>query len=334
MKLLNKATRKLGIEFNDEQLKLVEIEKGKRNTTITNIAIERIPQGLIHQGEVLDEETFLSFLKSFFKQLKLKSKETHISISCHNILLRPLHMNHVPEKALRKAIQLEIENTIQLPYNEYVFDFTIIQDNDQQYPDHNLDLMLVIAPKKVVSAYANLLEKCGLSVKSIDLTPIAILRLIEWEEMTKINEPFMIVNMNEQFVEVSILNQRIIRLNRYVLIDLNSYMLDSRNPEMNSIQFDFDRYIADLTREIERILNFYLYTLNNRDQVLKEIIVVGNQNLINAMIENLTQTLQIPARSHIVRRFMLPNYITEGVLDQYAPLITGALGLALKEVKP
>lgn len=328
----------IGIEISDDQLKLVELTKNRKQNIITKYAIEDIPTGLVLNGVVQNQDEMRSFLKKIKRKAKLGSHRINLSINSPNILLRPLQMPKMDKKLLPRAIEMEITNNIQLPFQEYTYDYALIPERasepafDQE--DAKQDLLLIIASKDMLETYVDLFQKVKLDVFSIDLAPISFLRLLELERKTKMMQLFVGINLHEHYAEVSIFNDAVLLLSRNIPFNPKHYIGQANHEnDSTSPTFNYEAYNVDLVREVERILNFFRYTLHHRDQTLTEIVLAGNlPDDTEPVIEALSSYFQVPTSILVARKMIVHKKINRS----YAPRslsLTIPIGLALKDVR-
>lgn len=328
----------IGIEISDDQLKLVEISRRRKQKVITKYAIEDIPTGLIQNGVVQNHEEILQFFKKMRRKLKLGNRRINISINSPNILLRPVQMPKMDKKLLRKAIETEIANNIQLPFQQYTYDYTLIPDHkietELESEEQTQEFMLIIAAKEMLETYIALFKKVKFEVVSIDLAPISFLRLLELERKEKVEQLFVGINLHQHFAEVSIFSNAILRLSRNISFYPQSYVMPVEEVDGTATTtINYEAYNADLVREVERILNFFRYTLHHREQLLGEVVLAGNLPHETEPITTAFSTyFQAPTSILSTHHLSVHNKIVRSYAKQ-VPMLAIPVGLALKDVK-
>lgn len=324
--------RRIGIEIHDQFFKMVEIEQKNGITCLYNYLIEAIPEGWIESGVIKAEHDLLKKLSYLFSKNKIRAKDVHLAITSQNLVLRPLQLPNMEEKMLRKAVDAEIHNNIQLPFSQFVYDFVVIPKEEESIEgaENGIDVMVVIAPQSLVESYVQLFEKLGLRVKSVDLSPLAIFRFLERERKANQHQTFMMVHLYGKEAEISIFHRRILRLSRMIPLEYSYSPLGADEPQE---ALDIESYANDLIREIERILNFYFYTLSNRDQQLTEILVVSDRPSAPRIAEILQAYFQVPAVIQACNDIKVAGRLPVSKVREDSPALIVPLGLAIKEVK-
>lgn len=337
--LWKRTERYAGIEFKDAMVKLVEVEKKDDEVRVQNFHIEIVPDGLISAGKIQDQERFLSFLYDLKNKACIQSKNLHLSIDCQNVLLRPIKIPNIPKKDLKKALDLEIENNIQLPFDDYVSDFVILTDEKEQKTAKELNIMLVIAPLSHIMAYINPLKELGFLPLSVDLAPLAVQRVMELNNIGHTGETFMIVNIGRKSTEVSIVHNNVLRMVRTFSLDLQTYLEEPQWEDPNALSFlkfqegrdGIRSFATDIGNEVERILNFYLYTLNNRDQSISELVLIGDLSDMKPVAEYLSLRLNVETRLELLKEENIVPPLADSVREIASSLVA-PFGLAIKDV--
>lgn len=330
----------LGIEISDHQMKMVELKKtGKRQFMLFNLITVDVPEGSIENGVIQAEDKLLQKLKTVKKQYKLKAQKVHLAINSTNILLRPLQLEPLPTKFLDSVIELEIANNMQLPFTDFTYDYVRIDtkmDHEtnlgiEQKP--MLDLMLVIASKSMLEQYVSLFRKLRMEVNCVDLAPLALLRILTKERGEEENKHFFLsLNIHQQFIEVSIFHQSILQLSRNIMIDQRNFVIADEFMESPN-HFKLDFYSSDVIQELERIVNFYRYTLNHRDIELQEIVVTGQlPDNVEYMLEQIQGYFNVPTIVLNSKHLKLHSNFENLHEDQLARYMI-PIGLAIKDVK-
>ncbi|WP_134700015.1 type IV pilus biogenesis protein PilM [Ammoniphilus sp. YIM 78166] len=317
----------VGVEVKDSVIKFVEMAKSAKEITLSSYCMENIPEGLISVGKIQRQQDFSDFLFEIKNKAGIQGKNIQLSISSHHILLRPIRIPNLPNKELAKAVSLEIENSIQLPFEEYVFDFGVITEQDKRSEAKELDLMLVIAPKSYIYPYADAFKKAGFYPESVDLASFAVHRVIQREE--SLGDTYMLVNIGEKSTEVSIFHQKVPRLVRTFNLDLGSYI--NNLPVFSDNHSAVHSFARDMGNELERVMNFYLYTLNNREQILAELVLVGDTKDLGEISEYLSSRLGVRSWVAGIGRIPFAQELNEKSLREIEASLVVPLGMALKE---
>jgi Tfp pilus assembly PilM family ATPase len=161
-------------------------------------------------------------------------------------------------------------------------------DDEREEAANRCDVLLIIAPRAAIDAYASILRGCRLKPYSIEIKGLSLYRLIRamYPEI-KTAETFMLVDINETTADVSIIADGRLRLTRSANVAFQGGAADGASPApmpMGGLFAEFEarerssleRACEELAVELERMINFYRYTLNNRTNEIEAVVLTGD----------------------------------------------------------
>ncbi len=163
-----------GMDISDLSVKYVKLAQG--NERIFDVWGETsVPEGLIQDGEVKDEEKLRSFFASFARRegRRLTSSFLAISLPEEKSFLRLIQIPKVKREDAANAIRWEIEENVPLKLEELYYDYEIAPEREES--DH-LDVVLTAFPREAVDAYVRALTGAGLRLAALELESRAIAR--------------------------------------------------------------------------------------------------------------------------------------------------------------
>ncbi|MDF2960943.1 MAG: Tfp pilus assembly protein ATPase PilM [Paenibacillus sp.] len=163
------------------------------------------------------------------------------------------------------------------------------------------DVMLVAAPKEIIEEYNILLQSSGLTPISIEIKALSLFRLIK--QLTNINSKstFLLVDINENITDLSIFHDEQLKITRTVPLEFADKTDQSSNETDSSLAFlgfhdadaDFNEARNELAHELERLINFYRYTLNNRNQEFDHIVISGDVSRLHEICTFVEEKLSL-----------------------------------------
>ncbi|MBL7158815.1 MAG: type IV pilus assembly protein PilM [Candidatus Omnitrophica bacterium] len=156
-----KKVSHVGIDIGTRFIKAAEISHdGNKNYELTGLY--RFENPTRSTKEVSREP-----LKKLLDKLSPESRDSAISLSAPNALVRYITLPRMDEKELKKSLQFEAEKYIPYNINEVVIDCSIL---GQSHEDKNqLSVILAAAKKDIVYSRVEALKELGFSVNAIDI---------------------------------------------------------------------------------------------------------------------------------------------------------------------
>ena len=172
------VTRIVGLDIGNEVLRGVELEYGARRRPVVQRYHEvALPDGAVHNGEVVEENTVATALKRLWAEGKFRSRDVVIGLGNQKVLARDLVVPLGSIGAIRQALPFQVQDLIPVPVAEALLDFyPIAEINSETGPA--VSGLLVAAVKASVLANVNAVRKAGLWPVDVDLIPFALQRSI------------------------------------------------------------------------------------------------------------------------------------------------------------
>ncbi|MBW7473840.1 pilus assembly protein PilM [Paenibacillus oenotherae] len=352
----------LGIEITDFCIKLVEIEPQLVGLPIVkNCIIEPLADGTISNGIIADSGSIVRSLKHLLSNHKLKSRLVHFVIPTQLVLIRFLKLPDIAEQDLRKMIQFEIEHNLQLPFENPRHDFVKLngdlkkskrsdilqkevslnklfkqkkstgrspvsvlpsEGSENSHQAAMCDVMLAAAPSERIIEFVEVLEAAGLQLLSFEIKPLSLYRLMTVAYPASKEQSILIADIGKNYMELVILHRGVLKISRNIPLRFPTNQGLFYKDEDNSI----DDLCAELADEMDRLIKFYLYTLDHRDHQVTNVYLCGDINGLYDISEYLNN--QMPQEVSIM---MNPDFESQYLdFDSEYPTFAVPLGLALR----
>jgi len=186
----------LGLDISDLSLKLVQLNKVGSKIKIQALGKVSVPEGLIVEGEIKNEEEVADIIKKLISKPKCGKVSSDMVVAClpeTKTFIKLIEVEKTPNN-LADVIETEIEKHVPLLIDEIYYDWQVIGERE--------DVQLVLigaAPKKIVNQYTNLLDKAKLSVEALEIEPMSLCRSLLAEELPNFKGEF---NKNYAIIDI------------------------------------------------------------------------------------------------------------------------------------
>ncbi|KEO82692.1 type IV pilus biogenesis protein PilM [Tumebacillus flagellatus] len=344
----------LGIEINEYRVLIAELRKKSGTYTLQRIVQASIPLGVMSsEGKIVQVETLANVIRETMRQHNIRSNKAHLVVPSQYVVIRQLQLPDVPEPQLRKVIDFELQNSIHLPFEDPVYDVVKTGRATPQVPVDELstekagdnkplaNVALIASSRSVIDPIVEAAKKAGLKPAGVDIRALALSRTCSKLCPSIPRQTTMFVDIAEEWTDIHIFDGEILQFTRNVPMQLEQYRIDRELQKplhvLEILEYferntDFRSFTNDLGYEIERSMNFYRYTLNNRDATLTGIIVSGvlpktgvlQGYLQERFVDIATTTMPLDALQWTEEIEHLKEIVHEYAIP---------IGLALKEVK-
>lgn len=352
----------LGIEITDYCIKLVEIEPQQKGLPVIKRCImEPIDNDAVVNGIIADSVSLIRSIKQLLADHKVKSRNVHFALPTHLVLIRFLKFPDIAQQDLRKMIQFEIEHNLQLPFEQPCHDFVKLNGTYQQAKPSDLlrkeisvkdlfsrkkgqrpiplpssselstdeeqnmcDVLLAAAPSERVQEYVEVLEAAGLQLISFEVKPLSLFRLMTQVYMANKDQTILVADIGRNNVDLLIIHQGELKISRSISLRF----LTTANKGLFSKEREMlDEICIELADEIDRLIKFYMYTLDHREHELSSIYLCGDIDQLEEIKDYLNDQMQQDV-------FLLPNpAVIETMypdLDSDFPAFAAPLGMAIR----
>ena len=176
-----------GLDLSDLSIKLALLKKQKKNFTLASWSRLDIPQGIIEEGKIKQEESLINIIREVSENTqgdKLRSKYCVVSLPETESYVRVIQLPHVNQEEIGEAIKWELEANIPVSVNDVYFDWQIIEEASS--PQNHTDILIGALPKNLIDPYLEVIKKAGLKPLAFEIESVAIARALikesEWSE--------------------------------------------------------------------------------------------------------------------------------------------------------
>lgn len=342
----------LGVEINEQRMLLVEMRKQGNKVHLQKVVQTAIPSEVIVDGKVKQVDTLAGLLRDTMRAHHIRCKKTHLVVPSQFVLIRQLQLPDLPKKQLCKVIDFELQNSIHLPFEDPVYDFvklgpahhhevaaTIEEGFSQPHPE--AEVTLIASSRSAVDPVVAAATKAGLKPVSVDIRALALARAYHKFGADVGQKTTMFVDVGESSTDLHIFSGRTLKFTRNIPMLLESYkvnrQLDKPMQALEMVTYfqentNYGSFTQDLAYEIERSVNFFTYTLNNREEAISRIVLSGLLPESGVFAHYLQERLpEMVVEVMPFQQLNLSASLQAEPVNLYEYAIP--IGLALKEVK-
>ncbi len=341
-----KTKWRLGLQFLPYAMRLVEVRVGSA-IRVRRHATVPIEHGMI-QNHRLHNLEWVSFeLEKIVRDWRCKGREVVLSVPLPIVVMRRTPIPLVPDKEIRDLLEVEMENTLHLPFADPVFDYVKLAPEQLspgeaaaaqetgETPREQLHVLVVAAPRDAVEGYVDAARLAGLKPVAVDIEPLALYRALEGELPTVKGPGVLLLHITLTGVDAAIFSGGIPEFMRYIPLPVpfhdetrpqESIGLSRQGVTLLEQQGQFSGYANDLFAEVNRIMSFYQYSMNEGRKKIEQICVSGEFGDIGKVALYLQERLSVPV--HVC------GHERVTAMEQgFSPLpFSVAVGLGMKDV--
>lgn len=161
----------VGIDFGTHSVKAVELKNVSSTPELVNLGSQLTPKGVINSEEKQDQKKLADVLKKLYDDSKIKNRNAVMALPEFSVFTRFLEFPGVKKEELKDAVFFEAKQYIPMPINEVHMSFVTIGFNEEK---NALRVLLVAAPKKVISIYLEIANLADLDLIAIETESVAM----------------------------------------------------------------------------------------------------------------------------------------------------------------
>ncbi|MGG4491692.1 type IV pilus biogenesis protein PilM [Metabacillus idriensis] len=307
--------------IKDDAIRYAELKQAE--PLIMGMCEERLlPEGLVRGGVIQDFDTLSLILDECVREWGIKGRKIRFTVPDSHVVIRKVTVpGDLIDDEIRGHLYIEIGSSIHLPFDEAVFDFIVTGRTEKE-----LHLLLFASSEELVRSYSDLFESAGLKPDAADISPLCQYRFY-LNQKTKVDHAssVMLIQYDLSGVNLSIFQheQPVFMRN----LEVEKSIRESDKMSGSITQDDFRLQVNEIIKEIDHVLNFYRFSLNQGNDEVSSFILTGDHPLLQEAERLLIERYDYPVDS-------LKNAQAE--ISNKSPLPASfylTAGLALKEVR-
>lgn len=205
-------------------------------------------------------------------------------------------------------------------------------DNTDEIPANTCDVMLIAASMELLEQYTAIFKELGLDIASIEIKSFSLNRLQQNCLQLPPDDLVLLADVNSTNCDLTMIRNGVIQITRNVSVSFleqpsqHSDALDRMFAGFTPQKNRYDGSFNDLAGELERLINFYRYTLNHREAEFRHLIVTGDIPMLDDLIRYLSDRMNL----HTTKLEWDDLQISESMNDWHLSKYAVPLGLCLR----
>lgn len=298
----------VGLDLDACEIRAVELKGSSRGCSISSWGRIPLPQGAVEEGIVLQPDKVGEALKRLWSNHGIQTREVTLGISNNSVLVRFASFPRVAPEKLDKLIKYQAQEHLPLPLSSVVLDYMVVGETQKEGRPY-LDVLLVAAKRDMLGGFLTALEAARLVPLDIDVTSLALLRMIPEEDREK---TIAMVNIENDLGNIVISVKGVPRLARLLPVSLKEVMgtyslkdiIDSDFILKSADKESLENWGIDMAYQISSSVGYYQ---SKADKFMVEkIILCGGGSRVEGLTRQLQQNLNIPVE--LIKPLQKINY--------------------------
>lgn len=286
-----------------------------------------LPQGIVEDSVIQDELAMFDLLKSQVAKWTGKKQSTRIFVPDVSVLFKSFeHPSDLAAKDLKGFVEMELGQSIHLPFQQPLID---VYD---PITDDGLAMLFAVPSEEVMKTIGLLLD-ISLEPQVADIRALSNIRLLEYMDIVKNDRTYLIADWSLNELSISIFSKGQLEFLRYQAFDINLSHWEMKEQEAFQYSFtltdddeDYRIILTDQMLEMDRIMNFFSFSLHKGEKRVDEIIILGDNPLLAIIKSFLEENFNLPIMT-------IDDALMQKHFKHFDGKFASLIGLTLKEVK-
>ncbi|GER66184.1 type IV pilus biogenesis protein PilM [Weizmannia acidilactici] len=326
------GSRKIGnFIMKDHVIRYLELKQA--NPPIVQIFGEHyLPEGLIRDGKIVDVETLSMIAEECLDDWGLKRGKHLIRFTVpeHLVVVRKVAVpKEVAVDEIEGYIYIELGSTIHLPFEDPVFDYTLLTEANEEK-----QILLFASPKDIVQDYVDFFNGIRLSPVAADISPLCAYR--SFYQLNQLNpmDHILLLQFDLSMVNATIFHQHFPFLMRELEVDIPFSKWEVETNAFGEKKYHWPEgdpllqyQTENIYKELDRIMNYYQFSMRQGKAAVNKILLNGDYPYLQDITGKLSEQFGLPVETALIEK--VSSTAGAPFPARFVPL----LGLALKEVK-
>ncbi|MDO8577315.1 MAG: type IV pilus assembly protein PilM [Candidatus Wildermuthbacteria bacterium] len=338
-----------GLDLSDLSLKVAKLKKTTKGFKLESFGEFPIPEGLVLQGEIKNEEALSRLIGEAVHSLKLQTSFVAASLPEEKAFLQVIQLPQMKQEEIKGAVAFEAENYIPYPVDTVYLDSEFVPPLKNGL-DH-MDVLVAALPKAIVDSYVSCFTKAGLFPRVLEIESLATARALVPQETAA--SPILLLDMGATRTGFAVFAGKSLRFTASIPVSgfgltqalSQSLSLSAKDAEelkkTQGIGEPLMPLLSDLVKEVRKYMGYYEshashQHLAQEEKRIKKVFLTGGGANLAGLVEFLSKELE----TSVVQGNPWVNIFEESLkelpplpFDQSLKYAT-SLGLALAGLRP
>lgn len=315
----------ISIEIKDYVLRAI-VAKGPDSSLWKGYELP-LASGIVDSAVITDELALFEIIKEHVKKWAGKKQNVRMFVPDTSVLLKNFdHPSDVEPHQMRGYVEMELGQSIHLPFQDPLIDVYDPKPGDGQ-------AVVYAAPSEEIYKMMGMFLDASLEPQVADIRGLCNIRLLEHIQLLEEDKTYLIADWSINELSISIFSQGNLEFLRYQSIETNLAEWKANPVGEHRYSFehvdgedDYRMVVTDQVLEIDRIMNFFKFSLHKGEKSVDEIIILGDNPLLQTIADFLSNNFDTPLK-------VLNDAIIQKRFPEFTEPFATLLGLALKEVE-
>jgi type IV pilus assembly protein PilM len=168
----------VALDIGSSAIAGVELTTTRDRVALAKAAVEPLPRGLVHDGEIVRPDELAGEIKRFWRTTRFAGRKVRLGVANQRVVVRTIELPALDdERERRVAVEFEAAEQIPIPPDQTVVDYQPVLRFAGEAGERERHVV-VAAHRDMVEGLVATVRQAGLQPVGIDLEAFAILRAL------------------------------------------------------------------------------------------------------------------------------------------------------------
>ncbi len=362
----NKFSR-IGLDIGGGQIRLAQLKEEGGGVHLHEYGLHVLPDGVMMEGELKEPDKFANQLYHLMKRHKFAGDRVNLCIDHAGAHYRQIFLPPMPEKEMQNAIRFEAEKYTTAPLETYVIDYITLGEREME-GEKVQEIVLVMVPRRSVEDYLEGVSYAGFNPEAVEIAPFSLVRLMSrmLRRAPDMSSNCVVLELGAESSTLLVLEQGNYGFSRNLSVgsrhfwrimaeatgtEEGKHMDDEFTPLYTDMKTFFEKkefgssmeyrqgsfhpqqvheIAVNLSFQVRRSLDYYLYKLQREDSELQELYLCGEVAGINGLDTFLAEELDMEVEIIDPVSFLAREQEDSGRKIENSEILAVATGLAYR----
>ncbi|MEW6244732.1 MAG: type IV pilus assembly protein PilM [Bacillota bacterium] len=179
---LFKTSSAVGLELDTGVIRVAELNKSRKRTTLVRAGQLEIPETAVVEGAVVQIDTVAIALEKMWSHYRFTSRNVVMGVANHGVLMRLATFPKIKDSQLEQVVRFQAGEYFPIPVSQLVLDFAVV-GTVEEGAAQKVEVLLVAVRRDLLAKALAALERARLTPVVIDASPLAAMRTLPRERL-------------------------------------------------------------------------------------------------------------------------------------------------------
>jgi type IV pilus assembly protein PilM len=339
----------IGLDIGSRHIKAIQLGEAAEGYQLEQLGITTLQPELIVDGSIIDSIRVVEAVRELIRNTGIRIKDTALAVSGHSsVIIKRISLPQMTDEELSESIRFEAEQYIPFDIEDVDLDFQILGLREDE---GQMDVIVVAVKKDKINEYVSVVREAGLNPVIVDVDTFALENAYEVNYDILPDENIALVSIGASTINMNIVKNGISVFTRDS--SLGGNLLTEALQKEFTISFDNAEKLKrgeaiegipqedvssvlvaaseEIISEVSRSFDYFRSTTSNEE--IEKVVFGGGGALVKDFAPLVSERVGVDVEIiEPFRNIRVPERFDKGYLKKIEPVVTIAVGLALRRV--